>query len=214
MPGWRRPLETDADDVRQAHPGGAAEHHVLRLQAADADGDHAQGVDVRGMAVGTHAGIGEGHAVARLDHRRHLLQVDLVHDAVARRDHVDVAEGLLGPVDEVEAVLVAAVLDGAVLGEGLGVVAAAFHRQRVVDDQLHRHHRVDLGRVAALVGDGVAQAGEVDQRGLPEDVMADHPRRVPGEVEVALALDQLAQRSLQSRRPQRRTRFSASTREV
>ncbi len=192
--------QLDADDVRQAHPGGAAEHHVFRFQAADADGDHAQGVDVRGMAVGAHAGIGEGHAVARLDHRRHFLQVDLVHDAVARRDHVDVAEGLLGPVDEVEAVLVAAVLDGAVLGEGLGVVAAAFHRQRVVDDQLHRHHRVDLGRVAALVGDGVAQAGEVDQRGLSEDVMADHPRRVPGEVEVALALDQLAQRSLQGRR--------------
>ncbi len=124
-------------------------------------------------------------------------------------------KAVLGPVDEVEAVLVAAVLDGAVLGEGLRVVAAAFHRQRVVDDQLHRHHRVDLGRVAALVGDGVAQAGEVDQRGLAEDVVADHARRVPGEVEVARALCELQQRGVeQGAGSQRRTRFSASTREV
>ena len=33
--------ELDADDVRQAHHGGATEHHRLRLQAADADGDDA-----------------------------------------------------------------------------------------------------------------------------------------------------------------------------
>jgi hypothetical protein len=123
---------------------------TLGFQAADADGDHAQRIDVRGVAVGADAGVGEGHAVAHLDHRRHFLQVDLVHDAVARRDHVDVLERLLGPVDEVEAVFVATVFDGAVLLERLRVEATALHRQRVVDDQLHRHHRVDLRRVAAL----------------------------------------------------------------
>ena len=100
---------------------------------------------------------------------------------------------LLGPVDEVEAVFVAAVLDRAVLLERLRVEAAALDGQRVVDDQLHRHDRVDLRRVAALVGDGVTQAGEVDQRGLAEDVVADHARREPREVEVALALDELLQ---------------------
>jgi hypothetical protein len=69
----------------------------------------------------------------------------------------------------------------------------ALHRQRVVDDQLRRHHRVDLRRVAALLGDGVTQAGEVHQRGLAEDVVAHHAGREPREVEVALALDQLLQ---------------------
>ena len=190
----RPAAEPDADDVRQAHPRGAAEHHVLGLQAADADGDHAQRIDVRGVAVGADAGVRERHAVLHVDHRRHLLQVDLVHDAVARRDHVHVLEGLLGPVDEVEAVFVAAVLDGAVLGERIRVEAAALHRQRVVDDQLHRHHRVDLGRVAALLGDGVAQAGQVHQRGLAEDVVAHHARREPREIQVAAALDQLPKR--------------------
>ncbi|MNN47356.1 hypothetical protein D3C81_1617730 [compost metagenome] len=70
----------------------------------------------------------------------------------------------------------------------------------MVDDQLHRHHRVDLGRVTATVGDGVAQAGEVDQRGLAKDVVAHHAGREPGEVEVALALDQLAQRGIEAGR--------------
>jgi len=64
----------------------------------------------------------------------------------------------------------------------------------VVDDQLHRHHRVDLGGVAALVGNGVAQAGEIDQRGLAQDVVAHHARREPGEIQVALAFDELLER--------------------
>src|SRR5690606_13255805 len=48
-------------------------------------------------------------------------------------------------------------------------------------------------RVAALFGDRVAQAGEVDQGGLAEDVVADHARGEPGEVDLALAIDQLAE---------------------
>jgi len=131
---------------------------------------------------------------------RHLLQVDLVHDPVARRNHIDVLERLLGPVDEVEAVFVAAVLDGAVLLERGPVEARVFHRQRVIDDQLGGHHGVDLGRVATGIGNGVAQAGQIDQRGLAEDVMAHHAGRVPREIQVLAALDQLPQRGLQGGR--------------
>src|SRR5690606_34649160 len=97
--------------------------------------------------------------------------------------------------DEVEAILVAAILDGAVLLEGIRVETRCFYGRGEVDDQLGRHNRVDLGRVTALLGDGVAQAGQVDQRGLPENVVADHTCRVPGEVQVTLAIDQLLQRS-------------------
>src|SRR5690606_8598704 len=135
-----------------------------------ADGNHAQRVDVRGVRVGTHAGIREGDAVTGLDHRAHLLQVDLVHDAVTGGDHVDVLERGLGPLDKVEAILVATVLDGAVLLERLGIETARLHGQRVVDDQLGRHHRVDLGRVTTGLGDGITQAGQVDQCGLAENV--------------------------------------------
>ncbi len=189
--------EFHADDVGQAHPRGTAEHHALRFQAAHADRDHAQRVHVRGVAVGAHAGIGEGHPVAHLHDRRHFLQIDLMHDPVARRNHVDVLERLLGPVDEVEPVFIAAVFDGAVLLERGLVEAREFHRQRVIHDQLGRHHRVDLRRVTAGIGDGIAQAGQIDQGGLAENVMAHHARREPREIQVLAALDQLAQRGLQ-----------------
>ena len=65
------------------------------------------------------------------------------------------------------------------------------HRQRVVDDQLGRHHRIDLGRVSAALSDGIAQTGKVDQRGLTEDVMAHDARGVPRKIEITPTLDQL-----------------------
>nr|GEU28025.1 hypothetical protein [Tanacetum cinerariifolium] len=186
-----------ADDVGQPHPRCAAQHHAFRFQPAHADGDHAQRIDHGRVRVGADQRIGKGHAVLRLDHGRHAFEVNLVQDAVPGRDHVHILERLLGPLDEIEAVLVAAVLDGAVFGEGVGIETAAFHGQRMVHHQLRGHHRVDQRRVAALQGDGVAQAGQVHQRGLAEDIVAYHARGEPGEIEVAAALDQLRQRSVE-----------------
>ncbi len=146
-----------------------------------------------GVRIGADTNVGEGDAILLGDYRGHSLEVDLVHDAVAGRDYIDIVEGLLAPVDEMEAVGIAPVLDGAVALEGVGVAAGVFHRQRVIDDQLRRHHRVDAGWVAALSGDGVAQAGQVHQRGLAEDVVADHAHRIPGKIPLAPALDDLQQ---------------------
>ncbi|MNP02898.1 hypothetical protein D3C76_947630 [compost metagenome] len=185
--------ELDADDRRQPHPGGAPQHHVLRFEAPHPHSDDAEGIHVGGVAVGAHAGIRVGQAAIGVDDGGHLLQVDLVHDAVARRDHLYVLERLLGPVDEVEAILVAAILDGAVLGKGVRVEAAALHGQGVVDDKLHRHHWVHLGGIPPLIGDGIAQASEIHQGGLAQDVVAHHPGREPGEVAIALVVDDLAE---------------------
>jgi hypothetical protein len=182
----------DADDVGQAHPRGAAQHHALGFQPADTDGEHAKRVDHRRVRVGADQRVRIGHAALCLNHGRHALEIDLVQDAVPGRDHVDVLEGLLGPVNEVEAVFVAAVFNGAVLGERIRVEPAAFDRQRMVDHELRRHHRIDQRRVAPLQRDGVAQAGQIDQRGLAEDVVADHARREPRKVQVALAFDELS----------------------
>ena len=146
------------------------------------------------MAVCTDTGIRVGNAIAHLDHRRHFLQVDLVHDAIARRNHVHVIKGGLGPVDEVETVFVAALFHRPVFLEGIIFKARVFHSQGVIDDQLGRYHRVNLGRITALLGDGVAQAGQIHQCGLAQDVVTDNPGRIPGEIQVAFTLDQLLQR--------------------
>ena len=50
--GLRLAGELHADDVRQAHPRRATEHDAFGFEAADADGDHAERIDVRRVAVG------------------------------------------------------------------------------------------------------------------------------------------------------------------
>ena len=115
------------------------------------------------MAVGTHTciWIGNTHALlirAALHHWGHLLQVDLVHDAVAGRNHVDVFKRQLGPVNKVEAVVVTTIFHLAVFLESVLLKARMFDGQRVVDDQLSGHDRVDLGRVTAFIGNGITQA--------------------------------------------------------
>ena len=110
------------------------QHDGFRFQTAHADGDNAQCVNVWGVGVGAHAGIRERHAFTRLNHWRHFLQVDLVHDAVARRNYVHVFERGFGPLDEVETVFVAAVFNGAVFFKGFWVETGRFHSQRVVND--------------------------------------------------------------------------------
>ena len=182
-----------ADDIGQAHPGSAAQHHVLGLQSAHAHCNHAQRVHVRRVAVGTDAGIGKSHPVLHIHHGRHLFQIDLVHDTVPGRDHIDIGKCLFRPINEVKAVFVAAILDGAVFGECVRHMAATLHRQRMVHDQLHRHHRVDGGRIASLLGNGIAQTGQIHQRGLAQNVVTHHAHRVPRKIPVAAALDQLAQ---------------------
>ncbi|KAG1606066.1 hypothetical protein G6F46_013264 [Rhizopus delemar] len=47
----QRARQAHADHVRYAQQGGHAEHHRLRLQAADAPAQHADAVDHRGVAV-------------------------------------------------------------------------------------------------------------------------------------------------------------------
>ena len=185
--------ELHANNVRQTHHGRAAEHDGFGFQTTHANRNHAQGIHMRRVAVGADAGVGEGNAVAVLNHRRHFFEVDLVHDAVARRNHVDVFKRGRAPVDEVETVFVAAIFDVTVFLEGVGVIAAAFHRQRVVDDQLRLHHRIDFGRIAALIGNRIAQTGQIHQGGLAENVVAHHAGREPREINFALALDQLVQ---------------------
>src|SRR3546814_4680075 len=78
---------------------------VCSSDLAYADGDDAQCVYMRRVAVGADQGVGKGHAIAGMNDGRHAFQIDLVHDAVAWWDHIDILERFLGPVDEVKAVI-------------------------------------------------------------------------------------------------------------
>ncbi len=67
--GLRLTRQLDADDVRQAHPRGAAEHDVFGLQAPHTYSYDTKRIDVRCVAVGTDQCIGKGDAVLGVDDR-------------------------------------------------------------------------------------------------------------------------------------------------
>jgi hypothetical protein len=154
-------------------PAGS-EPESLGLDAADAPADHADAVDHRGVGVGADAGVGVRHAVTHHRDAGEVLDVDLVHDAGARRHHLEVVEGALAPAQELVALAVALVLDLDVALEGLGG-AEDVGDHGVVDDHLCRRQRVDLRRIAAELGHRLTHRGQVDDAGHAGEVLHDHP---------------------------------------
>src|SRR5690606_36784297 len=109
-PGGQLAAELEADDAWDKHGDRLAEHRDLGLDAADAPAEHADAVLHGGVAVGADAGVGVGHAVAGHDHTGEVLDVDLVDDAGAGRDDLELVEDGLAPAQELVALVVALVL--------------------------------------------------------------------------------------------------------
>ena len=176
--------EPDADDLRDQHVVGLAQHDRLGLDAADAPAHHPQAVDHGGVGVGADAGVRVGGPAAvvrpELDHLGQVLEVDLVADAGAGRDHAEVAEGLLGPAQQGVALGVPLVLEPDVLAQGIPG-AEAVHLDRVVDHQVGGHHRIDPLGVAAQRLDRVAHGREVHHGGHAGEILQQDARRHVGD---------------------------------
>ena len=108
-------------------------------------------------------------------------------DAGAGRHDGEVVERRLAPFQEPVALGVAPVFDLDVLGEGLRR-AELVDDDRVVDDEVDRHERVDLARVAAEVLHRVAHGGKVDDGRHAGEVLHQHARRAEGDLLLGLAL--------------------------
>ena len=189
-------LEVHADHVRGQEVHRLAEHAGLGLDAADAPAHHADAVDHRGVAVGADQRVGVVHAVPRLVHAaREVLEVDLVHDADARRHDLERVERLHAPLHELVALLVALELQPHVEVERvLRSVVVDLHR--VVDHQVDRHQRLDkLGVVAHLVRHA-AHRGEVGEQWHAGEVLqhdaCEHERDLVGARRVRLPAGELA----------------------
>src|SRR6266511_4066015 len=89
-----------------------------------------------------------------------MLQVDLVAYAGPRWDHADTVKCLLGPSKERVPLTVSPVLP---LDVGLVRMLAAeqVDLNRVVDDEVHVHERVDPFRIAAGTGHGRSHGGQI-----------------------------------------------------
>ena len=109
---------------------------------------------------------GNAERLARLvlaadDDLGEVLEVDLVDDAGAGRHDAQAGERALRPAQQLVALAVALVLALDVERERAGA-AELVDLDRVVDDQVGRHERLDACRVAADIGHRVAHRGEID----------------------------------------------------
>ena len=121
------------------------------------------------------SGVGAQHPVdlAGHDGAGEVLDVDLVDDAGARGDDLEVVEGGLAPAQELVALAVALVLELHVLLERVEAARDVDHHG-VVDDHLRGGERVDPLGIPAEVLDGLAHGGEVDDAGDTGEVLHDH----------------------------------------
>ena len=117
------------------------------------------------------------------DGLRQIFEVDLVADAGAGRHDAEVLERALRPLQEFVALLILLVLFLDVLLEQI-LVAEEVHRDRVVDDEIDRHQRIDLLRIAAEMLHRVAHRREIDHRRNAGEVLHQHARRAEGHVAV------------------------------
>ena len=174
------PDQAEADHLRRHHVERLAEHRGLGLDAADAPAEDAQAVDHRGVRVGADQRVGQcqGLAVPALQQHavRQELQVHLVHDARGGRDHTEVVEGLLAPAQELVALAVSLELERGVSLERV-LRAEGVHLDRVVDDEVDRHERVDARGVVPQALHRGAHRGEVHDGGHAGEVLQNHARR-------------------------------------
>ncbi len=183
--------QLEADDFRDQHRDRLAQHRGLGLDAAHAPAQDRQAIDHGGVAVGADDGVGIGDfgAVDLVgpDRLSEILQVHLVADAGAGRHDAEVVERRRTPAQEAIALDVALVLALDVIVIGLGITEVVDHH-RVVDDEVDRVQRVDLGRVGAQGDHGVAHGGQVDDGGNAGEVLHQHPRRAEADFVLDAAL--------------------------
>ncbi len=118
---------------------------------------------------------GKATPVAVVDDRGQELQVDLVDDARAGRHDAQVAEGGLGPAQQLVALAVALVLALHVEGEG-GGRPEPVDLDRVIDDQVGRDQRIHARGVTPELGHRIAHDRQVDDGRHAGEVLEDDPR--------------------------------------
>ncbi|MNN00462.1 hypothetical protein D3C81_1130530 [compost metagenome] len=132
------------------------------------------------MGVGTDEGIRVDNRfpVHRLGsgHGSQILQVHLVNDPGSRRYGTEVVEGGLRPAQEAVTFLVALKLDLHVVLERIRGTKRVDHNG-VVDNEINRHERVDLLRIAAGFLYGIAHGGEVNDNRHAGEILQNNTSR-------------------------------------
>ena len=151
-----------ADDFGSEEIDRLAQHPRFGLNASDAPANNAEPVDHGGVGIGADPRI-RIVQIALIKHALgEVLEVHLMDDADARRHHPKRLERLLAPFQELIAFAVAFELHVQVELQRLGGTGKV-DLYGMVDDQVHRHQRLDHLRVATEPGHRGAHRRQIHQ---------------------------------------------------
>ena len=173
-------VQLEAHHFRHQHGQRLPEHGSLRFNPADAPAKHAERVHHCRVRVRAHQRIGirfETIAIrSRANHARQVLDVHLMADSGVRRHHLEIAERVLSPAQELVALDIALKFKLGVHAESIHV-AEAIHLHGVVDDQFGGEERIDALCVAAQFLHGFAHGGQIHNGRDAGEVLQQHARR-------------------------------------
>ncbi len=127
--------------------------------------------------VGADAGVRVGAPPpprGRIMTRGQVLDVDLVHDAGARRDDLEVVEGALAPAQELVALAVALVLESRRCARRRSAVPKTSAMTEWSMTISAGESGLTLFGSPPRVGDGLTHGGEVDDAGHTGEVLHEH----------------------------------------
>ena len=114
-------LQLESDHSRDEHADWLAEHCGLGLDSADTPAQDSESIDHCGVRVGSDDGVRVRLSATSHHHAGQALDVDLMDDACARWNDLELLEGALPPAQELIALQIAVVLKVHI--EGFGVRA-------------------------------------------------------------------------------------------
>ena len=191
--------QLEADDFRDQHRLRLAEHRGFRLNAADAPAQNRQAVDHGRVRIRAHESVRIGDfdrlgllalgdlLLARPDGLRQIFEIHLMADAGAGRHDAEILERLLAPFQEPVALAVAGIFEIHILLQRL-VGAELVDNHRMVDDQVDRHQRIDLLRIAAQRLHRIAHGGKIHHRRNAGEILHQYAGRAEGDFLARLAL--------------------------
>jgi hypothetical protein len=171
--------QLQANHVGREERDRLAQHRRLGLDTTHAPAHHPDAVDHGGVAVGADQRVGVVEAALHVHAAREELEVDLVHDAKARRHHPKRLKRLHAPLEELVALAVALELQLHIEVQRV-LCAVVVDHHRVVHHQIHRHQRLDLLGVVAQPLRRAAHRGQVGQQRHAGEILQHHARHHEG----------------------------------
>lgn len=168
--------KSESDNLGKYHGDGLSEHDSLSFDTTDTPSGNTETVNHSSVGIGSDDGVRVEEVVSVHDDTSEVLQVDLMDDTRARRDNLEVVEGLGSPLQELEALSVS--LEFHLFVDSSSISCAGLvDLDGVINDEVNGHEGVNLGGVSTEALHGVSHGSEIDDSRDTSEVLEDDTGR-------------------------------------